>query len=220
MELLAQGRDAHVYAIDGHTVLRRFPEPRDLGGEVAAMECARAAGFPVPAIHEVRADGMVLERVHGPTMLEALLADPSGAEAHAHTLGELHRLLGQVLAPPDLPTTVGEGAALLHLDLHPGNVILGDVPTVIDWTNAARGPAGADPAACWLLTRIVQVDVPGLSPAEQTVLVGAFVETFLDGFDTEELVGHLPAVGEVRLRDPNLSPEELRRIRAFVDDPW
>lgn len=179
------------------------------------MECARAAGLPVPEVHEVASGHMVLDRVEGPTMFEALLADPSSAASHAATLAELHHLVGAVAAPPDLRTEVGDGDALLHLDLHPGNVILGSVPTIIDWTNAARGPAGADPATCWLLLRVVSLDDLGIGPTQ----VADFVEAFLGSFDREALTAHLPAVARVRLRDPNMSADERDRISRFVDDP-
>ncbi|USQ81337.1 phosphotransferase [Ornithinimicrobium faecis] len=220
MELLARGRDAEVFGLDEHTVLRRFRGPRDLRWEVAAMEAARDAGLPVPAVHEIRPDAMVLERIHGPTMLEALLADPGSAQAHAVTLAELHLRLGQITAPDGMSTPVGAGESLVHLDLHPGNVILGSAPTIIDWTNAGRGPVSADPATCWLLTRVVQVEAPAAPTAEFTVAVGTFVETFLDCFDLPDLLEQLPAVGRARLHDVNLTPEEQERIRAFLDDPW
>mgnify|MGYP000852716317 CR=1 FL=1 len=216
MELLARGRDAQVYALDSHRVLRQFDAPRDLRREVAAMECARAAGLPVPAVHEVTVDGMVLDRVDGPTMFEALAADPSTARQHAATLAELHHRVGAVAAPAELFTDVGEGDALLHLDLHPGNVILGSVPTIIDWTNAARGPADADPAVCWLLLRVVAVDDLGVRPA----LVETFLEAFLESFDRDALAGQLAAIARLRLVDPNTSPVERDRIRRFVADPW
>lgn len=215
MELLAQGRDTRVYALDAHRVLRRFDGPRDLRTEVLAMECARAAGLPVPRVHEVMADGMVMDRVHGPTMFDALVADPSSTAAHAATLAELHRRVGAVTAPPALATAVGEGDALLHLDLHPGNVILGAVPTIVDWTNAARGPTGADPATCWMLLRVVRLDDLGVSPAQVDTFVAALLETF----DRDDLRRHLPAVAAVRLVDPNMSPAERDRIRRFLDDP-
>jgi aminoglycoside phosphotransferase (APT) family kinase protein len=40
----------------------------------------------------------------------------------------------------------GPSPALLHLDLHPFNVLLdeAETPTVIDWANAASGPAELD----------------------------------------------------------------------------
>jgi aminoglycoside phosphotransferase (APT) family kinase protein len=41
---------------------------------------------------------------------------------------------------------------VLHLDLHPANVMLtGGGPVVIDWTNARVGPAGADVAMAYLI---------------------------------------------------------------------
>jgi thiamine kinase-like enzyme len=46
----------------------------------------------------------------------------------------LHRQLHAIPAPADLPAPLGEGTSLVHLDLHPGNVLLtASGPMVIDW---------------------------------------------------------------------------------------
>lgn len=52
MELLASGRDADVYALDGRRVLRRYRKPHHVEWEVAAMRLAGEAGYPVPEVHE------------------------------------------------------------------------------------------------------------------------------------------------------------------------
>jgi aminoglycoside phosphotransferase (APT) family kinase protein len=44
------------------------------------------------------------------------------------------------------------GGGLVHLDLHPGNVVLtASGPMVIDWPNAARGDGLADVAYTWVI---------------------------------------------------------------------
>src|SRR5207249_1316855 len=55
----------------------------------------------------------------------------------------LHEQLHRIAAPEGLGSA-GHGERLIHLDLHPENVILSpEGPVVIDWTNAAwRARAG------------------------------------------------------------------------------
>src|ERR1700691_2517308 len=58
-------------------------------------------------------------------------------------------------APDWLRAPFGYGAPLLHLDLHPINVLLSPRgPVVIDWEGAGRGPAEADLAICWVLVAL------------------------------------------------------------------
>ena len=71
---------------------------------------------------------------------------------HAVTLAMLLDHLHAITAPDWLPSPLGAGTALLHLDLHPENVILTQRgPVVIDWPNAARGPGAADVAHTWVV---------------------------------------------------------------------
>lgn len=76
------------------------------------MEHARAYGFPVPQVLDVRDDALVLERIDGPTMLVDLRRRPWGITRAARTLAELHARLHEIPF---------EGERLLHLDLHPDN---------------------------------------------------------------------------------------------------
>ncbi|MFE4961415.1 phosphotransferase [Streptomyces sp. NPDC056660] len=152
--LLGSGRSADVYEIDEAWVLRRDRDGwGDAAAEGAVMTYVREHGYPVP---RVRASGsrtdLVLERLSGPTMLAALLAREMGAAEGgallASLLRRLHAVPGRDLAEP--------GSRVLHLDLHPDNVMLTpDGPQVIDWTNAEDGPPGLD----WAMSAVILAQV-------------------------------------------------------------
>ncbi|MEU9347603.1 phosphotransferase [Streptomyces sp. NPDC048278] len=141
--LLGSGRSADVYELDEAWVLRRDRDGRgDASAEGALMTYVRERGYPAPRVRpSASRTELVMERLSGPTMLAALLAGETGpAEGGAllaSLLRRLHALPGRDPADP--------GARVLHLDLHPDNVILTpDGPRVIDWTNAEDGPPGLD----------------------------------------------------------------------------
>jgi tRNA A-37 threonylcarbamoyl transferase component Bud32 len=133
--VIASGRASEIVDLGDGRVLRRFKGGGDPAREATIMEHARRYGFPVPRIFEVQEHGLVLERVDGPTMLADLRRRPWRSLRHARTLAELHAPLHEI--PFD-------GERLLHLDLHPDNVLLSTRgPVVIDWTNARAGDPGS-----------------------------------------------------------------------------
>ena len=155
MELIASGRDADVWAIDGERVLRRHRDGRDMAREAALMRHAAAHGYPVPRVYRTDPGAMVLERLYGPTMLASLLAGWMAPTAAGTMLGDLLVRLGAVPAP------AAAAGSLLHLDLHPDNVVLtGGGPVVIDWSNATAGPSTLDVAMSALI--LAEVAVGGL----------------------------------------------------------
>jgi hypothetical protein len=106
----------------------------------------------------------------------------------------------------------------VHLDLHPGNVILTTRgPVVIDWSNAGVGPRGADVATTWILLRIAEADD---IPIALRPFVGAIrrrlLRRFLDGVDrpTPRVIR---IVAEHRLTDWNLRPGELDKLQLFLE---
>ena len=216
--LLASGRWSDIYELDAARVLRRY---RDAAGmppwEAAVMRLARAGGVPVPEVLDVDGLDMVLERAHGPTMLEDLAHRPWRLRPHARTLVELHRLVHRVPAPTELPAPFGAGGSLLHLDLHPANVVIsGKGPVLLDWQGAVRGPAAADLAQTYLL--LVTSRIPG-SPLERTVAgVGQslFAAMFRAAAGPAAVDSQLPAVARRRLSDASLLPQEVLRIRRLL----
>ena len=198
-------------------VLRRYRTPRDTEREVAAMEHARAHGYPVPAARAVTDTDIVMERVEGRTMLDDLARRPWSSPSHANTLAQLHQRLHAITAPAWLPAPLGEGKSLLHLDLHPDNVILGPRgPVVIDWPNAARGPAVADVTHTWI---VMACSVPTTGRFRQVATKagsGLFVALFLRHYDKRQLAPHVAAVGTWRTGDRKLPGTEREAILRMV----
>ena len=151
MELIAAGRASEIFDLGDGRILRRFKAGGYPEREALVMRHVEARGYPVPRVLEVREDALVLERVDGPTMLADLRRRPWRVRSHAAALAELHRRLHEIEAPPGLPEA-GAGDRVLHLDLHPDNVILSPSgPVVIDWTNARRGEPALDVALTWVI---------------------------------------------------------------------
>ena len=163
--LIASGRDADIFEYRKGTVLRRSRNGRSQVLEARSMEFVRSAGYPVPEVFEVSDDGidLVMERISGPTMLETASNQPWRLRRFGRDLAELHLSLHNLEAPDWMPVVpFGPGDRILHLDLHPLNIILSNKgPVVIDWTNASRGipwltllPHGS----CWLPEMYLAVD--------------------------------------------------------------
>lgn len=207
-ELVGSGRTADVYALDGGRVRRRYRDGRDVSVEAAMMAYVHGLGFPAPRVYEASGRDLVMERVDGPTLLQALAGgDVPPARAGA-VLAGLHTALHA------LPARLSPDPAvrLLHLDLHPDNIILGALgPVLIDWSNATEGPPDLDLA----LTALIMAEAATGSYVlpELTVPAGRALRAFLDhaGGDPVSQLG--PAVAR-RSADPNLSAEEKARLEA------
>jgi tRNA A-37 threonylcarbamoyl transferase component Bud32 len=217
---VARGRWTDVYDLGGGRVLKRY---RDKAAEpIAAFEAAvlvhaRAHGVPVPEVHEVNGGDLVLEKIEGPTMLRDLTRHPRAMSHHARTLADLHGIVHTVPALDGLQRPFGPGDALLHLDLHPDNVILSrSGPVLIDWQGAVAGPTAADVAHTWLLIRTSVVPGPLLQRTVGSVGQRLFARMFLGHVDAPAAIRELPAVAARRLQDSTLLPAEATRIRRLL----
>jgi len=195
-----------VYALDARTVLRRYRRRDVPASEVAVMRHVREHGYPAPEILSVDGAELVLERATGPTMRVDLARRPWTLLQHARLLADLHRRLHRVPAP-DWLGSIGPGNAVLHLDLHPENVMLhGKDALVIDWANARAGHWADDVAQTVVI--LVAAD---LSRATK-LAIRAFVRVYLAGFDRAVVRAHLPAAIERRMSDPNMTARERELI--------
>jgi Ser/Thr protein kinase RdoA (MazF antagonist) len=215
---IGSGRSADVFELEPGWVLRRYREPRDTEREVAGMEHARANGFPVPEAKAIDDFEIVMRRLEGRTMLDAIGDRPWQAPRHAATLASLHQRLHAIEAPAWLPAPMGEGTALLHFDLHPDNVILtADGPVLIDWPNVARGPAIADVAYSWVIMKTAAPPRPTVTARLMSALGrGGFVSLFLGHFDRREVKRWVPAAADFRLADRTLPAAERRSVARLA----
>jgi aminoglycoside phosphotransferase (APT) family kinase protein len=166
------------------------------------MEHARTHGYPVPVVHEVRDDGLVLERVDGTTMLAEMRRRPWRMNAHMRTLADLHMRLHEISAPAEL----GDGA-LLHCDLHPDNVLLSARgPVVIDWPNATAGDPAFDVALAWVI-----------AATSGGALGRMAMPFFLRHLDRDAARHALPAAAAYRIADRNVGDEERAAVRRLLD---
>jgi tRNA A-37 threonylcarbamoyl transferase component Bud32/carbon monoxide dehydrogenase subunit G len=213
--LIGVGRDSEVHTRGSEQVVRIAHDGRDLTHEAEAMQLVRAAGYPAPAfVEQPDPSTLVMQRLHGPTMLEELTAKPWKLVPLARTLARLHHELGLVDAPPQW-TRVSPGDSVVHLDLHPDNVkMTPNGPVVFDWSNAATGNPAFDAALTYVILRTGE---PDANPAAKAVIASVrrqFAKAFLKAFGEAEALAHLRSAAELRMLNPHLTPAE--REAAFA----
>jgi aminoglycoside phosphotransferase (APT) family kinase protein len=213
---LAEGRDSEIFEHGPGRVVRIVRHGRSLAREAEVMRYVRSHGYPVPEVHDVGDGWLVMDRVDGPTMLAVATEPPFRIRRWALVLADLHARLHAIPAPDGLPDAPLPGDRVLHLDLHPLNVIVGgDGPVVIDWTNARRGDPALDLADVWVTFRCADVPATGLELAAASLGKRLFLRWFLGAAGRDDALRALPAAIEGRLADPNWSESERARIRVL-----
>jgi aminoglycoside phosphotransferase (APT) family kinase protein len=219
--LLATGRAADVYDIGGGRVLRRYrPEHRDgvdARREARVLAHVSAHGYPVPETFAATATDLEMERLDGPTMLDDLARRPWRVGRHAALLAALHERLHAIPPLEGLPTPFGDGDAIIHLDLHPDNVMLtAKGPVVIDWQNAGSGEPGADVAKTWLILATAQVSGGAARRLVSAAGRKLFLGMFLRRADVESARPHLRRVADTWEKNPRTSTEERRSAHRLA----
>ncbi|MEV0229929.1 phosphotransferase [Nonomuraea sp. NPDC050786] len=218
-ELLGSGRTADVYAIDGDRVLRRYRVDIDARREAAVIAYVAAHGFPVPEVYPgaAQATDLVMGRLTGPTMLRALI---DGAITPEEAGAVLARLLVRL---HEIPARVSVDPAdrVLHLDLHPDNVMLTPRgPVVIDWCNSQEGPPGMDCAMSAVIIAQVAVEEEREFAGPARVALVALLAglggamDFDDGL--EQAKARRGANSTLTRREISLLDEAVRLIRAHA----
>ena len=138
--------------------------------EMAAWAAA-ASVVPTPVVIELAELGTMsaalgamsaalVSRIPGTAAGDLAMISPERARKRGRACGRIHSLLSQVGAPKIVPpvpvpanwpgaTPQPGGDRLLHLDLHPFNVLVDEtdsVSGVVDWANAAAGDPDLDRA--------------------------------------------------------------------------
>jgi aminoglycoside phosphotransferase (APT) family kinase protein len=218
--LLAAGRDADIFDYGPGLVLRRSRGGRSIAHEARIMTYLHEQGYPVPAVQEVSDDekDLVMERIRGMSMVDAIGKAPWSVRRQGKTLARLHKQLHEIPSPDFLPRApTGRGDRVVHLDLHPLNVMIGPRgPTVIDWTNASAGEPVLDVGLAWVLMAAGEIPespvVAKLMGWGRSLLVNGFV----DQFDRREVGRRLREVVTWKVRDPHMSEAEIAGMWKLV----
>lgn len=178
-----------------------------------AVQTVRVPAPEVRDVTEVAGrPAIVFERVFGPSMWQLMLDEPSSVALLTRQLAAVQqtihaaglpagvgglsirlrsKIMSAVLLSPDerveacaIVDSLPRGAALLHGDLHPGNVLMGKTgPSVIDWFDASIGHPTADIVRSSLLVRPSRrtglAELPHL-PGGDTRSLGGLHQTYLD----------------------------------------
>jgi aminoglycoside phosphotransferase (APT) family kinase protein len=215
VRLLASGRDADVYAYSEGRVLRRYRDGRCAEDEASTIRAIAALGYPAPTVHGGAGPYIIMQRINGPTLAEAM-RDGLRPDWAGRTLADLHDRLHALRWPSAPP-----GESLLHLDLHPQNVIMsGSQAFVVDWTNARPGPSGLDVAVTALILAQVVVTDGMLTAAGFGEEVREGVAALLRAFAarvTTPYVDLLPQAEAFRRQDRYQSAAELNALPQAVD---
>ena len=190
---IAVGRTAEIFSFGNGKVLKLFfpTIPQSwIQKEVDTGRFIMNSHLPVPNVYEKvylhDREGLVYERIEGPSLLNELAKKPWKFVKYARMLAMSHVKIHDVTAPAELepqrewarggsPETtklpedlrervlhlldsLPEGNRLCHGDFHPGNIILSQRgPIVIDWMTATRGVPSGDVARSAIILEAAQV---------------------------------------------------------------
>ncbi|HEX4906876.1 MAG TPA: phosphotransferase [Acidimicrobiales bacterium] len=214
---LAEGRDSVIYEHGPGRVLRVPADGRSLEHEAEIMRYVHSKGYPIPAVHDAGDGYLVMDRVDGPTMIDAALKQPHKLRSWGRRLAALHEQLHAIEAPEWMRMAPLPGDRIVHRDLHPLNVLMSaDGPIVIDWSNASRGDPAFDVADTWVLLSTASPDLHGIEKLLAPLARRLFLRGFLGALDRGAARRAIPAAVEHRLTDRNHRPEEHERMRALA----
>jgi aminoglycoside phosphotransferase (APT) family kinase protein len=224
MKILASGRDGDIFEFAPGLVLRKTRDGRSIAHEARTMQYVAEHGYPVPRIEEVRADGteIVMERIEGPIMMDAMVRPPWKLGDHLRLLADLHDQLHKIPAPdwlPGMPDGGPDGrSVMLHLDLHPLNVIMSPTgPVVIDWPDARGGDPLVDVALSYALIACGQIPLPRpVAAAIDSVRTPLLNRFFAKRYAGPAFWHRVAEMAELKCFDENMAPREIVALRALA----
>ncbi|MDQ1466015.1 MAG: hypothetical protein QOH10_430 [Actinomycetota bacterium] len=217
--LIASGRDGDVFEFGPGLVLRKTRDGRSIEHEARTMRYAAEHGYPVPAIHDVRANGseIVMQRIDGPLMMGPMAKRPWTMPRYASLLADLHDQLHEIPAPEWLDQMSDGGDRLVHLDLHPLNVILSpDGPVVIDWSNAARGEGLSDVGFTYALLTCPRMPGPRVVGLAMQPVRAGIARWFVRRYRGRDLDAHIAVAADLKALDRNMAPDEVANLHRLA----
>jgi aminoglycoside phosphotransferase (APT) family kinase protein len=218
--LIASGRDADILEFGPGRVLRRTRGGRSLAHEARVMTYALEHGYPVPAVHELRANDteMVMERIDGPLMVDATIRRPWTFPRAADTLADLHDQLHAIPGADWMRQLDDGGTQLVHLDLHPLNVIVHRErgPVVIDWANCQRGDGLSDVALTYVLLTCPKFPAPRVVQIAVQPLRVALARRFTKRYRSARLDARIAEAADRKALDTNMAPDEVATMHRLA----
>ena len=215
--LIGAGRSADIYDIGHDRVLRRFRSDYDTRREADLMIYLAQAGYPVPAVYDASGRDIVMQRLEGRDMVAAIGRRPWLARSYGRILADLHNRLHQIDAPAGTRPAFEAGDKVVHLDLHPANVMLtARGPMVIDWSNAAAGAPAADVAMAYVIVASSETDLlPGPVRAVVAPVRAAALRQFLASV-RDDPGPVLASAARYRMSDINIRPSEVKKLQQIA----
>jgi len=203
------GSFAILYALGDERVLRRYRSGADAGHEARLVSYLAEHGLPVPWVVHRGGPDLEMERLHGPTLLQGLASGEVPINEGARLMADLHARLHAIEVPPDLMAVYRPGFVVVHLDLHPGNVVLSEEkgPVLVGWGSAGLGSPAVDLATTALLVAEVASD----EGEEHARVARAVLAAFLHEAPSFPDVA-LHSAATRRISDPWLVPGERELI--------
>ena len=111
----------------------------------------------------------------------------------------------------------GTGDRLVHLDLHPLNVIITPKgPVVIDWPNSRRGHGDTDIALTWVLLSAGGMPTGRVKAAVLGLGRRLLIDGLLARFDRGAVAAQLADVVAWKVTDPHMSATEQAAMWSLV----
>lgn len=161
------------------------------------MDLARRHRFPVPRVHEVRPDALVLERIAGPSM---------GSNLRRHR-GSARDTFApwRTCTRGCTPFRTKAAGCCTWTCIRRTSSSRGGAPVVIDWTNADAGDPAQDMALSWLILE-TSAGLPG------RLLARLFAREV--GRDT--IRRGIADASAFRIADPHVTDAERARVPRAV----
>jgi aminoglycoside phosphotransferase (APT) family kinase protein len=217
--LIASGRDGDIFEFGNRLVLRKTRDGRSIEHEARVMRYAADHGFPVPEVHDVRANGseIIMERIDGPLMMEPMAKRPWTMPRYASLLADLHDQLHKIPAPDWFGESFDGGDRLVHFDLHPLNVLLSaGGPVVIDWSNATRGEGLSDVAVTYVLLTCPRMPAPRVLQIAVQPARLVLARLFARRYQCSVLAERIAVAADLKAFDRNMTPDEIANLRRLA----
>lgn len=212
--VLSETRLGRTYAINDAYVARVLTMPIERYERLGLITHIVNSGFPAPRIYDTVGNTLIMERVHGPTLFQALVSGETSIDDGAYLNVALMEQLHTMPVPDELrqaalddpivgALTNPQHLAILHMDLHPANIILTEHDAVpISWECIRVGPPELDQASTALAVGILASEEHELQHGAQV-----YLHRLHQGFGTGYL-DYLDAASTFRAMRPDVPNEE------------